>query len=136
MGLSTSIETKIWLFKENMYIGTDCEDIERFENLEKQFISKVFSRKETDYCLSTQKPAEHFAVRFAAKEAVIKAFMQAGCSIGLDLCDIEILKDRAGVPFAKLHADKQDKLNSYTIRVSMSHSKNMALAFAIVFQKN
>jgi holo-[acyl-carrier protein] synthase len=119
-----------------MFIGTDIEDIERFESLEKQFISKVFSKKEISYCLSTKKPAEHFAVRFAAKEAIIKAFNQAGCRIGLDLCDIEILKDNKGVPFAKLHTDKHDKLNKYTVRISMSHSRNMALAFAIVFQKN
>ena len=58
-------------------IGVDCVDISRFEDLKAHFIKKVYTRKEIKYCRSKMAPAQHFAGRFAGKEAVIKAMDRA-----------------------------------------------------------
>ena len=74
-------------------IGVDIEDISRFtgkpfpEN--KGFYERIFTKKEIEYCLQKANPYQHFAARFCAKEAVIKALSDET----LDFRKIEILKE-------------------------------------------
>ena len=106
-------------------VGTDIADVGRFRDLpynkNKIFYAKIFSTDEIKYCLSKKDPYPHFAVRFSAKEAVIKA-------VGLNLAkvgDIGIINDKNGQPHVKIKKRKFDVL------ISLSHTKDYAVAFAI-----
>ena len=56
-----------------MAVGVDIEDISRFKDKSEEFIKRIFTDLEQEYCYKFSKPESHFAVRFCAKEAVIKA---------------------------------------------------------------
>ena len=67
---------------DNLTLGVDIESISRFNELDrkknKSFLDKIYSEKELDYCYSHKNYAQHLAVRFAAKEAIFKAFSSCG----------------------------------------------------------
>jgi len=110
-------------------IGVDIEEVGRFKKLPYKnnvsFYKKIFSSWEIKYCLSKANPAQHFTARFAAKEAVAKAL---GKSV-YNAKEIEVLVDKNGKPHIKLQA-KSYKLKA-NISVSLSHTKEYAVAFAI-----
>ena len=106
-------------------VGTDIADIQRFSNLKKGFAEKVFTERERDYCLSQKNPAQHFAARFAGKEAVIKALGKSEGDIGMN--EIEIVNDSRGKPLVSL----PDRLSKHTLLLSLSHSRTTAVAFAV-----
>ena len=113
---------------ENVSIGTDIEEIRRFEGKETNFafLSKVFTTSELEYCLKAAKPAKHLCARFCAKEAVVKALT------GLDIkdvyySDVEILKREDGLPFVCIQKHPDLK-----IKVTLSHCKEYATASAII----
>ena len=116
-------------------IGTDIIEISRFKNLSPNFINKIFTPNEINYL--SQKKLESTAGIFAAKEAVIKAF---GASINKkfflrDLKNIEVLHDKKNAPIIKLNnraLDLSKQINIKKINISISHSKNLAIAFAIL----
>ena len=126
-------------------VGIDIESIARFENLQyeqnKAFYNKVFTKKEISYCLRRGKPSQHFAARFAAKEAVFKALENFNVRIALG--QIEIVLNKSRVPSARIIEKKSvDKetakkasqpihSKSYDIRISISHSAGIAAASAI-----
>lgn len=116
-------------------IGTDIIEIQRFEQFgEPQFqvfLKKNFSPGELDYCLKKDNPAPHLAVRFAGKEAVIKALNNLNIK-GIFFPTIEILNNESGVPYIRINTDKTEKL---CIKISLSHSSNMALAFCVIIQE-
>ncbi|MEI7856143.1 MAG: holo-ACP synthase [Methanomicrobiales archaeon] len=117
---------------QNIGIGTDIVEIQRFENLTdtvfSAFLAKNFTRNELDYCLSKKDPAPHLAARFAGKEAVIKALYSLNIT-HLFYPSIEILNDDLGVPYVRINTDKTENL---VIKISLSHSAEMALAFCII----
>ena len=108
-------------------IGTDIIEIDRIrENIEKhgsQFLDRLFSKKEQDYCHKYKDPAPHFAGRFAAKEAISKA-LGTGFGAELSFLDIEIINDEMGKPVVTL----SKKLN---IHLSISHCNSFATATAL-----
>lgn len=112
-----------------MEIGTDIESVERFRaqpyNRNKKFYGSIFTDQEIDYCLSKSDPCQHFSARFAAKEAVIKAI---GGSV-YQAKDIEVVNYQNGQPSIKLKT-KNKKLKT-KILISLSHTKDYAIAFAI-----
>ena len=103
-------------------IGIDIVDIERIEKMIKRygnrFLKRIFTEREIDYAIKNKNSAEHFAGRFAAKEAVIKASREA-----LPMKEIEILNKENGEPFV-------EKMKN--ILISISHEKKYAVAVAIV----
>jgi holo-[acyl-carrier protein] synthase len=111
---------------DNISVGVDIEQISRFKDLDRvrnfEFLNKIFTEREMDYCFSKKAPAQHLAVRFAAKEAIIKAFNSLG-KTKLCLNKIEIIKDINEVPLVRV--------KGYNIKISLSHCKNEAIAFAI-----
>jgi len=121
---------------QDIGIGTDIVEIHRFEDLRDKafsaFLSKNFTRNELDYCLSKEKPAPHLAARFAGKEAVIKALYSLGIT-HIFFPAIEILNNDLGVPYVRINTDKTEKL---TIKISLSHSSGMALAFCIIIPES
>lgn len=119
--------------------GTDIIEIERIkdsiEDLGENFIKRVFTDKEIAYCESRKNQKyQHYAGRFAAKEAIFKAI-----SIKLDdkysVCwkDFEIINDNQGRPKVNLLNLATDKIES--IDVSISHCKLYATANAVVMYK-
>jgi holo-[acyl-carrier protein] synthase len=112
-----------------MEIGVDCIEIKRFFQFEKDdhFLSKIFTEKEIDYCQGNKNACQHFAVRFAGKESVIKAISHYG--IQLSPKQIEILTDATGIPYVNITAEH---CSQYTVKISLSHSEEIALAFVII----
>lgn len=108
-------------------IGIDCTDIHRFESKSTTFLSKVFSRKEIDYCKKKSFPEQHYAGKFAAKEAVIKALTYFNISI-LPRA-IEILNLESGSPYVIISKKLVPELD---FKISISHSNIIATAICIV----
>ncbi len=111
-------------------IGIDCVDIARFENLGKHFLEKVFTKREIEYCKSKKSSAQHFAGRFAGKEALIKAMDGIGKKVAMN--KIEILNSATGAPDANI---LDGGFSKYKIFLSISHSRSVATAFSIVAEK-
>ena len=124
---------------EILGIGTDIIEIDRVAKLlttyNEKFINRIFSEPEKEYCLNKPHPELHIAGRFAAKEAVIKSLDSILDRIKLK--DIEIHNLETGKPCVFLNPDLNFKVIShYDIRfeISISHSKTVAVAFAICYR--
>lgn len=111
-----------------MGIGVDIEDIDRFKNKSQEFLDRIYAKNEQNYCNSKANPAAHFAVRFCAKEAVIKALTSLHIKHPW-FNKIEIYHDNK-CPKIKL-PDTEEYAN-LTIEVSLSHDKTKAIAFVII----
>ena len=121
-----------------MRIGCDIIEISRIQHFVEQhsdqLIGRVFTQHEWDYCQQKANPYPSLAARFAAKEAVAKAF---GVGIGehLDWTSIEIINNSAREPEVTLDLKGQQLLKNFsakTVRISLSHSRDNALAVAII----
>jgi len=118
-------------------VGIDIIEVKRIEGMIKAhgelFISRVFTQAENDYCESFRRPEERFAGRFAAKEAVLKA-LGTGWRGGISWQDVEVLEAPSGRPEVHLTgaAGKEaKKLGVQKVHLSISHSRDYALAYAI-----
>ena len=116
--------------------GVDIVEIPRMEKaLQKEnFVNRVFTKKEQAYCNSRKHQASaSYAVRFAGKEAVVKA-LGTGL-VGGTWQDIEILPDENGMPRVKLYgyfAYSATKRKIYNIFITLSHCKDYAVAQVIL----
>ncbi|OGX09109.1 MAG: holo-[acyl-carrier-protein] synthase [Omnitrophica WOR_2 bacterium GWA2_47_8] len=112
--------------------GIDIIEIERVQKAIDRwgddFLHHVFTKEEIDYAQKRKFPTQHFAARFAAKEAVLKAF---GDNAHISWKDIQVANDKHGKPVC-VFKDKKFKNN---ILISISHSKNYAVASAIITSK-
>ncbi len=118
-------------------IGLDIIEIARIQKmLEKhaeRFTHKIFTKNEVKYCQSRPNPGNHFAARFAAKEAVLKS-LGTGMAQGINWKDIEIVNESSGRPILYLTGKGKeifDTLNLKNIHISISHDKVYAIAQAI-----
>ncbi len=109
--------------------GIDIIEIDRIQQAikrwDKGFIDHVFTKAEIAYALKNRFPAQHFAARFAAKEAVVKAL---GDTENIRWHDIEISNAPNGKPQCKL----KKRNFKHKIFLSISHSKNYAVASALI----
>ena len=119
-------------------LGIDIIEIDRIKkSVEKygdRFLNRVFTTEEINYCKSKFNKYQHYAARFAAKEAVYKA-LASGWKEGLRWKDIEIQNDASGMP----SINTSGKLNSFLsgetqLRISISHSENYVISVAIIFK--
>ncbi len=119
-------------------IGVDIVEIERFKTLTERWgerlLSRIFTQREIDYCLSKKNPYQHLAGRFAAKEAISKA-ISTGWSGIFKWKDVEVLNDERGKPFVIVYNQLKEQFNSCLFHVSISHSLNYAVSFAVI-EKN
>lgn len=117
-----------------MKVGIDIVEVERFENKSQAFYKKLFTKNEINYCKTFKNPAEHFAGFFAVKEAVMKTF---GVGIeDISFRDIEVTHDEFRKPIALLFGTAKnflDKKTENNIEISISHTKKIATAIAILF---
>lgn len=118
-------------------IGIDVVEVERIasaiERHGEPFLSKIFSDAERAYCESRKHPAMHYAARFAAKEAVVKA-LGTGIGANAGLRDLEVVNDEAGAPKLRLSgaAEAFAKQHGITdIQISLTHARDYAAANAI-----
>lgn len=115
---------------DKLEVGIDCVDISRFNKdviSKKNILKKIFTENEIQYCEKKGKTSQHYAVRFAGKEAIVKAF---SCYyITVSLKQIEILNKKNGSPYVKI---LDDKLSDFDIKISLSHSRETAMAVAII----
>ena len=121
-----------------MLIGVGCDVIEiaRVQKaiVKRSFVERVFAPEEIAYCESRGKQAAaSFAARVAAKEAVLKAL---GTGLrGGELTEIVITNDELGKPSVQLlgyHGQLAAKLGVKKIAISMSHSRETALAYVVM----
>jgi holo-[acyl-carrier protein] synthase len=123
-------------------IGIDITEVARvqssIERLGDAFLKRILLPDEIAYCQSSKNVAALVAVRFAAKEAISKAF---GTGIGAKLSwlDMEVRRKESGEPFVVLHGDGQKLLEASGGRrllISLSHSEHYATAVAILESAN
>jgi holo-[acyl-carrier protein] synthase len=121
-----------------MAVGTDIVAVSRIATLMRDrgtvFLERWFTAREIDYCSSKAMPSRHFAARFAAKEAVVKA-LAVPWSGPLPWRSIEIANDPRGVPSVSLSGAIQDataRAGIAEIKVSLSHCDEYATAIALV----
>src|SRR6267154_4742065 len=105
-------------------IGNDIIEIERIrksiDTYGLRLISRLFTTKEQDYCLKYKDPVPHFAGRFSAKEAVVKA-LGTGFGEHASWLDIEILNESSGKPSVHFFSALEKKLKGTSVLISMSH---------------
>jgi holo-[acyl-carrier protein] synthase len=117
-------------------IGIDMIEVNRIlEKIDKNngFKEKIFSIGEIEFCESNRK-AENYAARFAAKEAFLKA-TGWGLMLGYDLSKIEVVNDSNGKPYINLSGDfkiQADKNGWNSIHVTLSHLREVACAVVII----
>ena len=117
-------------------IGIDIVEIKRISDAVKKnnrFLQKVFTNDELKYLEEKKFRAQSVAGGFAAKEAVSKALGTGFRGFGLQ--DIQVLRDELGKPFVILTGKARsiaEAKGHYTIHLSISHSDNNAIAYAML----
>jgi holo-[acyl-carrier protein] synthase len=121
-------------------IGIDATDIPRvaeaIARFGDRFLQRVFTAGEIAYCMRHRNPAPHFAGRFAAKEAAIKA-LGTGHAGGLSWHDLEVVRED-GPPRLLLHgaaADCAARLLVVRALLSITHAETIAVAQVMLFSR-
>jgi len=117
--------------------GIDIVEIERIDALLRRhgerFLARVFTEEERAYCAGHRTAARCYAARFAAKEAISKAF---GTGIGAEVgwLDMIVERDERGKPLVRLRDAAKasaERMGIRQILISLSHSDHYAVAQAI-----
>jgi holo-[acyl-carrier protein] synthase len=121
-------------------IGIDIIEVARIREVllrTPRFAERVFTPAERTYCEGRGAvAAQHYAARFAAKEAVLKA-LQTGWRGGIGWQDVEIASHESGAPYLILHGIVDDLFKASgatTAHLSMSHTSEHAIAEVILEQ--
>ena len=119
-------------------VGIDIIGIERIERLVREhgerFLGKVFTAGEKAYCSSRPQPAQHFAGRFAAKEAALKA-LGTGWSEGVGWKEVEVTTTERGKPEIRLTGRARELARAMGVKrthVSISHADGYAVAQVVL----
>lgn len=118
-------------------IGTDIIEVERIHKVMERdigFREKIFTGHEIEYCESKKQRYQHYAARFSAKEAFLKA-IGTGWRFGIRFADIEVTHDELGKPEINVYGKAKEWCEHESvlkIHVSLSHLKEMATAVVIV----
>jgi len=118
-------------------IGTDIVEVLRIARMIERhgelFITRVYTDKEIEYCSARKAATQHYAGRWAAKEAILKT-LGTGWRRGIGWRDIEITNDRQGMPLVKMRGgarEIQQKAGIEQIHVTISHCHCHAVAYAV-----
>ncbi len=116
-------------------IGVDVVEIPRIQRAIDEwgatFLEKIFTPRELAYANARKNATQHIAGRFAVKEAVAKA-LATGWSGGFRWKDVEVENDTAGKPSVLVHGHVAELLKGSRIHISISHSDNVVVAFAVI----
>ncbi|HEK86103.1 MAG TPA: holo-ACP synthase [Candidatus Aminicenantes bacterium] len=122
-------------------VGTDIIEVQRVEdklNRTPGLKEKLYTQLEISYCESKKFPPQHYAARFAAKEAFLKA-LGTGWSGGLKFSEIEIRNLESGQPVIEVYGRVKEMCGAQGINrftVSLSHLKTYAVATVILEKIN
>jgi holo-[acyl-carrier protein] synthase len=118
--------------------GIDIVDISRFDRFVEEnnlsLFQRLFTAREIEYCTARKRSAQHFALRFAAKEAFVKA-LGIGLREGLSWQDMEVVNDHYGKPELKLSGEAEHLFMSKGLKrcfLSLSHDGNCAVASVLL----
>jgi holo-[acyl-carrier protein] synthase len=119
-------------------IGIDIIEVARIkashDKFGERFLNRILHPNEIAYCLSHRSPAPFLAARFAAKEAISKAF-GTGIGAALGWQDMEVGRKASGEPYVILHGPGQTLLQNrggHDILLSLTHTENYAAAVAVL----
>lgn len=119
-------------------IGVDLVDIDRVDSMLRRHperaLSRLFTATERQYCLGSKSPAESFAARFAAKEALFKA-LGTGWTSGVSWQEVEVQRELIGAPGIVLYGSTRQyaiALGVRNIHLSLTHSRSVACAYVIL----
>jgi holo-[acyl-carrier protein] synthase len=116
-------------------IGVDIIEIARVRRSIEQggslFLDKVFTPREIAYCTARQNAYQHYAARFAAKEAVSKA-LSTGWAGEFRWKDVEVMNDPSGQPHIAFSGKLGETLNAVSVFVSLSHSESHVVAMVVI----
>ncbi|MBO4365690.1 MAG: holo-ACP synthase [Eggerthellaceae bacterium] len=134
-----SDESTFVVFDENnVGLGVDIVEVERMAALLERspsFAERVFSPDERAYCDRKANSATHYALRFAAKEAVVKA-LGTGFAEGIWVRDIEVERSKSGKPLVKLtgralEVAREKGVREFSLSLTYTHNTAVACALAI-----
>jgi holo-[acyl-carrier protein] synthase len=118
-------------------IGTDIVECVRVGRMIEQhgelFLGRVYTDREIRYCQARKRAVEHFAGRWAAKEAILKA-LGSGWRKGLCWTDMEVRNDQSGKPAVLLCGATKEaaqQLRITDVLLSISHCRAYATAYAV-----
>ncbi len=121
-------------------LGTDIIEVVRIgEMIERHgelFLQRVYTEQEIRYCQRRKAAIQHYAGRWAAKEAVMKT-LGTGFSKGVGFKDIEVHSHKSGAPYLELHDGAGEiarKLGIDEVLITISHCRAYATATAIALQ--
>jgi holo-[acyl-carrier protein] synthase len=119
-------------------IGIDLVRISRMREViarwEARFVERVFTDREIDYCRARRDPVPHFAARFAAKEAGLKA-LGTGLRLGVRWQELEVLRERGQAPTLVLHGRSRDisrARGGTRMLLALTHEGDYAMAQAML----
>ena len=122
-------------------VGVDVIEVERvqrvYERQKERFLKRVFTQEEQDYCFSKSNPYPHLAARFAAKEAVSKAF-STGIGRLFGWTSSSIYHGPRMQPMVRLDAQGEALLKALggsRVRITLSHTKTTAVAVAAMVKE-
>jgi holo-[acyl-carrier protein] synthase len=118
-------------------VGTDITETERIGRMIERhgefFINRVYTEDEIRYCADRKQFIQHYAGRWAAKEAVMKT-LGTGWAKGVGWRDIEVISQKSGAPLIAIHGGAKaiaDELGITQILITISHCRAYATATAI-----
>lgn len=119
-------------------VGVDIVETVRIdrslERFGERFLHRVFTAGEIEYCRSMKFPARHFAARFAAKEAVSKAF-STGIGKAMGWRDVDVHREGSGQPFVVLEGGAKSMAAERGVAkvwISLSHTDHHAVATIVL----
>ncbi|MGE9269018.1 MAG: holo-ACP synthase [Verrucomicrobiales bacterium] len=119
-------------------IGIDVIEVERvrssMDEFGERFVQRIFTEVERAYCEAQKRPELHYAARFAAKEAIAKAF-GTGLGKSLGWLDLEITRRESGEPTVRLSVEGERYAAGRgveEIKISLTHAKHYAAANALI----
>jgi holo-[acyl-carrier protein] synthase len=118
--------------RKMQHIGVDIIEIDRIQQAITRWGERFLHRVYTDAERGLYKKTETLAVRFAGKEAAVKALGTGMRGIGWR--DVEILHEPSGKPHVNLYRGARDKANDLGLKglaISLSHSREYAVAFVV-----
>ena len=122
-------------------IGTDIVECLRIAQMIERhgelFITRVYTPHEIQYCQSRKQATQHFAGRWAAKEAILKA-LGTGWRRGISWRDVEVRNEPGGRPTVAFRGGARDvveKMQITEMLISISHCRSHATAYALALGK-
>ena len=115
-----------------MEVGIDIEQNERFKNLSKHFLERVYTQNELNFAMKFKNAHEHLCALWCVKEATVKAFS----NLKIPFLEIEVSSNENGKPFIiKNETIKTElqKLGLSEIKISLSHSKDYSTATCLIY---